>query len=73
MAAQVVSPAELTAGIERITTFLAGCWGIFDKPTVLARALVERGGSPVPLAGVLPKRTALAMVVSDQQGAGLTG
>lgn len=60
-AAQVVGPEELTAGIERIATFLSGCWGIFAKSAVLAGALVERGGSPVPLREVLPKRAAMAM------------
>ncbi|MEY9912898.1 hypothetical protein ABIA35_009165 [Catenulispora sp. MAP12-49] len=60
-AAQDLGPEELTAGVERIATFLGGCWGIFAKSAVLAGALVERGGSPVPLAGVLPKRAAVAM------------
>lgn len=60
-AAQGVGPEEKTAGIERIASFLSGCWGVFAKSAILAGALVEHGGSPVPLREVLPRRAAMAM------------
>lgn len=54
-------PQLLTEGIERIAPVLPGLTGVFAKLGVIAGALVEAGGSPVPLAGVLPQPAAESM------------
>lgn len=58
---QAPPPEELTAAIERIAEILPGCGGVFAKAAVLAGSLVERGGSPLSLREVLPRRAAVAM------------
>lgn len=65
-AAQRQEPAELTRGIERLSVELPGLGGVFAKVAVLAGALVERGGSALPLAATLPSRAATALELSAQ-------
>lgn len=60
-AAQSWDPAGLTAGIEALAPLLPQLAGAFSKAGVLAGAMVELGGSPLPLRKALPRRAAVAM------------
>jgi hypothetical protein len=64
-AARGRSPAELTAAIENLAPVLGMACGVYSKAAVLAGALVEWGGSPLPLRDVLPERAAIAMELCD--------
>ncbi|MFF4344484.1 hypothetical protein ACFY00_31740 [Kitasatospora sp. NPDC001540] len=59
--ARAGGPASLTAAVEGLAPLLPTLHGSFARAAVLAGACVERGGSPIALAGVLPERTAVAL------------
>ncbi|MGY5048488.1 hypothetical protein ACWDE0_23165 [Streptomyces sp. 900105755] len=54
----------MTAAVEALAPWLPGLAGDFAKTAVLAGACVEWGGSPMPLADVLPQRAAEAMLLN---------
>jgi hypothetical protein len=60
-ARDTASPAELTAVIQELVPLLRTANGISTELAVLAGACVEWGGSPVPLAEVLPGRAVTAL------------
>ncbi|MER6536108.1 hypothetical protein ABT215_20330 [Streptomyces sp900105755] len=62
--ARAGGPASLTAAVEALAPWLPGLAGDFAKTAVLAGACVEWGGSPMPLADVLPQRAAEAMLLN---------
>ena len=51
-------PAELSAAITRLAPSIPQLAGPFTKTAVFAGALVEWGGSPLPLAELTPARVA---------------
>lgn len=59
--AREMSAAELTGLVERLAPVLPSLWGPFAQLAVFAGACVEWGGSPVPLAEVLPGCTVRAL------------
>lgn len=63
--AQGSRPDELTAAIEAMVPLLHGVVGVYSKLALLAGALVEWGGSPLPLRDVLPRRTAAALEMTE--------
>lgn len=60
-AAGSAGPGELTAAIKYPVPVLARAGGVFAKAALLAGALVEWGGSALPLSEVLPVRAVAAM------------
>ncbi|MFL9658669.1 hypothetical protein ACJ7VE_33700 [Streptomyces sp. PB17] len=54
----------LTDAVRRLTPLLPGLAGDFAVTAVLAGALVEWGGSPLPLVDVLPRRATEAMMLN---------
>ncbi len=61
VAAQQQSPADLTSAIEELAQVLPGLVGWGSKLAVATGAMVEWGGSPLPLLPVLPRRATLAL------------
>jgi hypothetical protein len=49
-------PGELTAAIEGLVPVLRTAGGVYSKLALAAGAMVEDGGSPLPLREVLPRR-----------------
>jgi hypothetical protein len=62
--AEAEGPEGLTAAVEALAPLLPGLGGDFAMTAVLAGALVEAGGSPMPLVDVLPQRAAEAMMLN---------
>lgn len=58
-------PDELTAVVEDLAEILPKLSGDFARVAVLAGACVEWGGSPLPLADVLPAQAAKSMLAAD--------
>lgn len=56
-----MGPAELTGTIAELAPWVPGLAGVYAKVAVFLGACVESGGSPLPLAQVLPARAAQAM------------
>jgi hypothetical protein len=54
-------PAELTAVVERLAPLLDQVRGVHSKIALLAGALVEWGGSPLPMRDSLPRRAAASL------------
>lgn len=59
--AQRLGPDELTAVIEDLVPRIDAVVGVFSMVAVLTGALVELGGSPLPMREVLPSRAIRAM------------
>jgi hypothetical protein len=57
-------PAELSAAVTRLAPVIPRVGGPFAKVVVFAGALVEWGGSPLPLAQVTPARAATDLEMS---------
>jgi hypothetical protein len=64
-AARRSDPAGLTAAIEALVPLLHGVVGVYSKLALLAGAMVEWGGSPLPLRDVLPRRAAAALEMTE--------
>lgn len=63
--ARPLPPEELTAVVEELAAILPNLSGDFARVAVLAGACVEWGGSPLPLAEVLPAQAAKSMLAAD--------
>ncbi|WP_144127712.1 hypothetical protein [Catellatospora sichuanensis] len=63
--ARPLPPDELTTVVEDLAALLPKLSGDFARVAVLAGACVEWGGSPLPLAEVLPAQAAKSMLAAD--------
>jgi hypothetical protein len=59
--ARRMAPDDLTASITALVPLLDGLGGVYTRLAVFAGACVELGGSPLPLAEVLPAQAAQAL------------